>query len=353
MKSSILVTPTDSVKGLEIERYIEFISTNVVVGTNLFSDAGASLIDFFGGMSNSYQEKLDKIQKVGIDKLKHKAQNLGANGIISLRTDFDEISGKGKSMFMVSISGMAVRFTQNQSIDSKVEIALPDDLDIEISKIKISEVIRNGSLPSEEEWTFLLSNPIPEIIPDLLNSYLKRFEHYSSPINDIEKTARNFFPLILKNLDEEFVSDILYSKLIEITDLKKKENIIVIKTLIEESQTFAVKWIIKMIADGKKSSAILTLNSNKRSFKKSDSEEFKKVLNILDNLPDTGKIEMVKSLLGTKEKYICESNHTSDSSSKYCNNVDCGKNIKGLISSEIAIIEEFRIKVKALENIFN
>lgn len=351
MKSSILVTTTESVKGVDIDRYIEFISTNVVVGTNLFSDAGASLIDFFGGMSSSYQEKLDKIQKIGLDKLEQKAQNVGANGIIGLRIDFDEISGKGKSMFMVSVSGMAVRFNQNQSIGSITEFVSPEELEVEISKIKLSELIKIGNLPSEEDWSFLLSNPMPEILHNLLASYLKRFENYSYPTTDYEKLARNSFLLVLKSLDEEYVCNILYSKLVEVTELKKKENIIVLITLIEESQTFSAKWVLKMISERMRYQAIQTLKSNKRSFTKTDLFEFKNILRILSNLPDTGKIEMVKSLLGNKEKFICESNHINDLNVVYCNNSECGKNIKGLIQSEVAMINEFRLKVQALENI--
>ncbi|MGJ1194164.1 heavy metal-binding domain-containing protein [Sphingobacterium siyangense] len=34
------------------------IAANVVIGTNIFSDIGASYVDFFGGRSNSYKKEL-------------------------------------------------------------------------------------------------------------------------------------------------------------------------------------------------------------------------------------------------------------------------------------------------------
>lgn len=43
-----------------------------------------------------------------IVNLKQKAANMGANAILGLKIDFDEISGKGKSMFMISAIGTAV-----------------------------------------------------------------------------------------------------------------------------------------------------------------------------------------------------------------------------------------------------
>lgn len=51
MRSAILVSSTERLEGYEIEKYFELISTNVVLGTNFFSDIGASFTDFFGGNS--------------------------------------------------------------------------------------------------------------------------------------------------------------------------------------------------------------------------------------------------------------------------------------------------------------
>ena len=108
MRNKVIITTTNSIENTEIEKYIELISTNVVIGTNFFSDLGASLTDLFGGFSDSYQTKLQTIYKVALDDLKNKAGNIGANAILGLKIDFDEISGKGKSMFMISAIGTAV-----------------------------------------------------------------------------------------------------------------------------------------------------------------------------------------------------------------------------------------------------
>ncbi|WP_293887903.1 MULTISPECIES: hypothetical protein [unclassified Sphingobacterium] len=37
------------------------IAANVVIRTNVFSDIGASYVDFFGGRSNSYEKKVQEI----------------------------------------------------------------------------------------------------------------------------------------------------------------------------------------------------------------------------------------------------------------------------------------------------
>ena len=44
----MIVTTTNSIENAEVEKYIDLISTNVVNGTNFFSDFGASYTDLFG-----------------------------------------------------------------------------------------------------------------------------------------------------------------------------------------------------------------------------------------------------------------------------------------------------------------
>ena len=43
----MIVTTTNSIEGREISRYNDPIAANVVIGTNVFSDIGASYVDFF------------------------------------------------------------------------------------------------------------------------------------------------------------------------------------------------------------------------------------------------------------------------------------------------------------------
>lgn len=45
--NDFIVTVTNNIEGCPIERYLDTICTNVVVGTNIFSDFAASLTDFF------------------------------------------------------------------------------------------------------------------------------------------------------------------------------------------------------------------------------------------------------------------------------------------------------------------
>ena len=104
----ILVSTASTLEGVKIVSHLSPISTHIVAGTNLFSDIFASFSDVFGGRSSTYQRQISSLYEQAIDELRIKAFELGANGIIGLKVDMDEISGKGKSMFMITAIGSAV-----------------------------------------------------------------------------------------------------------------------------------------------------------------------------------------------------------------------------------------------------
>lgn len=109
----MIVTTTNSIEGYTVKRYLGVVNANVVIGTNLFSDIAASLTDVFGGHSGSYKSKLNTIYDEVMKELTEKAKSYHADAIVGLHVDFDEVSGGGKSMFMVSASGTAVTLEKN------------------------------------------------------------------------------------------------------------------------------------------------------------------------------------------------------------------------------------------------
>ena len=105
----MIITSTNEIKSYKVNKYLGLINVNIVVGVNFFSDFFASITDVFGGYSTEYQSKLDKIYGDALYSLETKAKLLNADAIIGVHFDFDEISGKGKQMFMVTAYGTAVK----------------------------------------------------------------------------------------------------------------------------------------------------------------------------------------------------------------------------------------------------
>lgn len=145
--NDFIITVTNNIEGCPIEKYIDTICTNVVVGTNIFSDFAASLTDFFGGFSGSYKNKLELIYNEATKELKNKAKNLGANAIVGFSIDFDEVSGSGKSMFMVSVSGTACVIRYNNKDTKKTEkigVVSQEFIDFELKRRLIIRSINSG-----------------------------------------------------------------------------------------------------------------------------------------------------------------------------------------------------------------
>ena len=73
----------------------------------------------------------------------------------------------------------------------------------------------------------------------------------------------------------------------------------------------------------------------------------------LDNLPDIGRIEVVKGGMFSKEgeKFICACGHKNDLDVEFC--ASCGKNIKGLNESEIKAIAAFKNRVSVLKDLLS
>ena len=169
MKNEFIITSTHSIEGEKIEKYLGVVNNNnIVLGTNLFSDIGASFLDVFGGASNSYQNKLQSIYDSSIQNLKVKAINLGANAILGLSIDFDEISGGNKSMLMISVSGTAVIINYKKSQVKDVNTASKkyisnDILKNELTKKHIIKKVRAKKKLVQDEWNFLQQNPISDL----------------------------------------------------------------------------------------------------------------------------------------------------------------------------------------------
>lgn len=359
MNNQIIITTTNSIEHFEIEHYIEIISTNVVIGTNFFSDFGASLTDLFGGFSGTYQNKLQEIYNIAIENLKKKSKRLGANAVIGLKIDFDEISGKGKSMFMISALGTAVVVKPKmQNLSNKIKESVPDtvisyiDLNKEVSKLQIIEKAKNKILPSIVEWTYLLNNPIEEISEVLLDEYVGINPMSINEKSELQKLLFDNFPTYVQNLNKNFVINLLYDK------IDGESNQII--DLLKGNKLFNSAKIKQLVNKGNLTCAIECLKIDKDIYDVSDIYGMNEILNLIDELPDLGKIEMSKGLLSKPiEVFICPKGHKNNINDIFCryqsdytNNIpDCQLNIKGLTKKQIQEIDVFKLKTATLEKL--
>ena len=73
---------------------------------NFLKDFGASLRDFFGGRTDSYEKAMLEGRETAQREMRERAEKLGANAIVGVSFGYE--MGQANSMIMISISGTAV-----------------------------------------------------------------------------------------------------------------------------------------------------------------------------------------------------------------------------------------------------
>ncbi|MFN7280636.1 MAG: heavy metal-binding domain-containing protein [bacterium] len=104
----MITTTTNSIEGRSIRSYLGVISSETIIGANVFKDILGGLRDFFGGRSGTYEKVMEEAKVTALRELEDKARAMGADAIVGIDLDFETIGANG-SMLMVSASGTAVK----------------------------------------------------------------------------------------------------------------------------------------------------------------------------------------------------------------------------------------------------
>jgi len=104
----MILTTTPTVEGRTITEYKGVVFGEVISGVNFIKDFKASLRDFVGGRSGSYEGELINARTQALKELEERARQLNADAVVGIDLDY-EVLGQNGSMLMVSASGTAVR----------------------------------------------------------------------------------------------------------------------------------------------------------------------------------------------------------------------------------------------------
>ncbi len=359
--NNILVTTTSSIEGMKIIKHIQPISAHIVIGTNIFKDIFGGLTDFFGGKSETYQKGLKLIYNDAIKEIKRSCYKVRGNCVVGLKIDIDEISGKGKSMFMITAVGTAVFAEKNeintpQSLKQNGEEISVKEIDYLRYKKNITKKANEGNLEfTDYVWNFVTNNQMVEILPYILTKLSK-----SLTDEDSDFDADGFFEkfkLYLENIPDQIKVKALYSAII--TD-KNKRAIQYIQTLIKEFNLLDFDQTIKILeADDsyKRKIGLAIATYDKEFYKPSDINGFKKLKKSIESsFPKRGEITIKKRMLSSKEKevWICECGNSVGIKYKYC--PSCLKDIYGFKEYELnrgEVIDDIDNKIELIEELQN
>ncbi len=104
----MILTTTPSIEGQTIAEYKGVVFGEVISGVNFFKDFKASVRNFIGGRSGSYERELIDARSQAMDEMANRARALGADAVIGIDIDY-EVLGTDNGMLMVTASGTAVK----------------------------------------------------------------------------------------------------------------------------------------------------------------------------------------------------------------------------------------------------
>ena len=105
---ALLITTTTSIDGRKVVEYKGIVTTQVLMGGNLFKDIFSGFRDIVGGRSKAMETEFNKAKELLLRELGDEAVNLRANAIIGLKIDFEDVGKVSGNAFMLLGTGTGV-----------------------------------------------------------------------------------------------------------------------------------------------------------------------------------------------------------------------------------------------------
>ncbi len=337
----ILVITTSSADGLKIKKYLKPVTAHIVAGTNLFSDFLGGFSDVFGGRSNSYQKQLNSLYNEAVERIKYNAYEIGGNCVIGLSIDMDEISGKGKSMFMLTAIGTAVIIEKEEKQISLLNtnekftnVGVERINNLRQRKSIIEKAKKETLLYNDENWSFITMNQIDEIFPFIIKYYSSTIESFETLKDSYDIFNKNFMSYV-DALEENKKISLLYDQ------IENENNIQValyLSKVVKELNLFDFERNMSLFKNpnfNKQKIGLRIATYDKLFYDKKDVENLNAIkLYVSSNFKERGTITTKKQLLSSKEKdvWTCECSKTNDLGE---NCSECKKDIFGFKKNEI------------------
>ena len=103
----MILTTTPTIEGRPVKQYLGIVTGETIIGANAIKDFMASLTDFFGGRSTTYEQVLIEGKETALREIQDRAAQLGANAIVGIDLDYETVGANG-GMLMDTASGTAV-----------------------------------------------------------------------------------------------------------------------------------------------------------------------------------------------------------------------------------------------------
>lgn len=220
-------------------------------------------------------------------------------------------------------------------------------LQAEELRLRYLEIIdRPDVFPTATNWQFIIDNAMTGLGPALYRKYLVAADTDEDDLEPLYREALHYFPLYLKAVPRDYAIYTVYSDTVTLPEETLK--------LIREAQLFDADSILGLLRSGETGFALEAIDSYCAEYTEADLCAMRRLAAWLDSQPQLGCMEERRGLLGGASlKYICPNGHVNDGDVAFCSHSSCGLDIHGRTARQASAIEAFRLRLRALENLFN
>jgi len=104
----VMILTTETAHNLAVNKRLGIVSAEVVVGMNIFKDMLTGVRNIVGGRTGNVQNALRDMRRQALSELKQEATQLGADAVVGIDLDYNEIGATGSTMLMLVVNGTAV-----------------------------------------------------------------------------------------------------------------------------------------------------------------------------------------------------------------------------------------------------
>ncbi len=349
----IIITTTGNIEGYHIVRYLDMVRCTRVVNKE------TDLSDLFGGFSAHYRNKINHIYSHALQELRMKSASMDADAVVGLHVEMEDISSKGKTRFLISLIGTAVK------LDRPIEDSDPENQSVSFELLhqqqmtnQLRKKLEDDDNPiTEEDWDNIFHFSLFDLAPILYKRYLLISKEVVSaaPLAEKKLLLDRFIPF-LQNMRYEDAADVVYGD--------TTTDPYCMRDVVKACQLFHPAKIVEMLQPENKHLVISLLDTDKSNYTLEDLKLMRKIEDFLDNLPDTGHYEEGRGrgrgalLSKNGTVLVCERGHSTavelgghcTMSMGYGLGI-CDLNVKGLTQKEVAAVKNYKEKVDILESL--
>ncbi len=105
----MILSTTPAIDGHTIREYKGVVFGEVITGVNFLKDFAASIRNFVGGRSGSYENELVQARQNAMEEMAQRARSMGANAVVGIDIDYEVLGWSWTGRLAVRPAGIALK----------------------------------------------------------------------------------------------------------------------------------------------------------------------------------------------------------------------------------------------------